>query len=464
MKKLLIMVAGLATATISFAQKSAVEDAAIYLRNGEMADAKKAIDAAAVHEDTKNFPKMWYYRAVVYDTLLRNKEYASLIGPDAVEQFVIATKQCLVTSPGKGTFNDYCNVAIIQSSFDAYNEAIGYMQKKEYDKAIKFLQYVLDAIPFDKEGQLKKNNLSDKQIYLAIADVAYKGKNVPVAKSSLQKLMDMDYNDHLIYAFMGNLYLEEGDTTKAIEFIDKGRKRFPTEKDLISMELNIYLTQGKSDVLVNKINEALNVDAENYTLYYIRGNIYDRFADDARRGSRAAADTATKITKKAKVEKVPANKAKLDAAAKKYKSLSDSLDKQMLAYIASADADYRKVVEINPEYFDGHYALGVMINNYKNTEIVEKINNIQASTQEDYDKKLAPLKKEQVAILNQALVHFNDALRVAENMSASDENKKAERKELMRMALESIKQVYANLGDEQKFMETKKRKEELDRE
>jgi hypothetical protein len=56
MKKLLLMIVAFSGITVLFAQRNNVESAAIYLRNLEMEDAKKAIDAAAEHDETKNDP------------------------------------------------------------------------------------------------------------------------------------------------------------------------------------------------------------------------------------------------------------------------------------------------------------------------------------------------------------------------------------------------------------------------
>lgn len=80
---------------VAQAQKTNVESAAIYLRNSEISDAKKAIDEASIHDETKNDPKMWYYRTAIYDTILRNKDYSSLVDATTVEKFVLAAKGCV---------------------------------------------------------------------------------------------------------------------------------------------------------------------------------------------------------------------------------------------------------------------------------------------------------------------------------------------------------------------------------
>src|SRR6478735_245165 len=133
MKKILFILASFSGLMVS-AQKSAVESAAIYLRNGEMEDAQKSIDAAAVNDETKNDPKMWFYRAAVYDTLTRNPDYAKLAGNDGVEKLAVACRKCVDTDL-KDRYAYYCDLAIVNSAFLTYNKAIEFVQAQDAKSA-----------------------------------------------------------------------------------------------------------------------------------------------------------------------------------------------------------------------------------------------------------------------------------------------------------------------------------------
>jgi hypothetical protein len=119
-------------------------------------------------------------------------------------------------------------------------------------------------------------------------------------------------------------------------------------------------------------------------------------------------------------------------------------------------------VEFNPEYIDAFYNLGALTNN-KTTIIVEKMNAIPSSLQgAAYDKLYNPLKKQKDEILTVALYYFNQALALAEQKGEDTPEKKKEKFGYMRDILYSIQQVYANLGDEKKTMDTKKRRESFE--
>lgn len=461
MKKLLLI--ALTTMSIgAFAQTNRVNDAAIYLRNGEVEEAKKAAEEAVAHPDTKSDPKAWYYYVSVLDTIIRNKgTYGKLINENTSTEFFNACIQCIKTDV-KERYK-YCrNEALITSSFENVNKGIAAYEAKEYEKAIKYYQMVVDAIPYDLNEELKRNNLSEKNLYLYMTYAAIQAKDNAKAKVFLQKLMDLNYDDHLIYLQMVNIHLEEKDTTAALKVLDNARAKYPSEKDLINQELNIYLAMGKQDVLVEKINAALENNPDDVTLTFVRGNVYDNFSSDNNKKFKAQRDSVNLWKRKANTEKVPSKKASYNANAVAAQKIADDYNAKSKEFAAKAEVDYKKVVELNPDYIDAWYNLGALTNN-KSTDVVEKINNIPNNiTQADYDKRLAPLKKEQTAILNEALKYFQQALAIAETKPEDKEEQKKEKYAYMRDILYSIQQVYANLGDEKKTIETMNRRKEYE--
>ena len=454
MKKCILFISFFSTISL-FAQNIKVEDAAIYLRTPESSieDAKKAIDEAAVSPDTKDDPKMWFMRTAVYDTIYSNPAYAN-VDKDVVEKFTIACKKCVDTDVKK-KYNYYClNRAILNSAFGSYNKAIEYYNAKDYPNSLKFFGYVMDVITnYDKDKVLAKNNITEKSIILTMADVSIKSGNKSDAKKYLQKLIDMDYENHLIYILMANIQLEEKDTAKALTYIDLGRKRFPSEKDIISTELFIYQTQGKTDVLLKKYDEALELNPENTLFLYNRGATYDNITRGLTEKANHLKDTALKINNFAKNEKNPATKNKLTAASKQFNMNADSLIKLSKTYIVRAETDYMKAIEVNPDYIDAYYNLGALTNN-KTTEVVEKINALKP-TSPDYDKKTAALKKVLDSILYVALGDFNKALELTDAMPEKSNDEKALKATTITSVLMSIQFVYANLGDEKKTIEYK---------
>ncbi len=524
MKKLLMICAVALTLPV-FAQKSKVESAAIYLRNNEIEDAKKAIDEAVEHPDTKTDAKAWFYYASVYDSIYRNKQFmAQFNEPNIVEKFHNACKNC-ITYDTKNRYGYYCKEqGIINSAFMAFNKGIEKYEAQKFDEAIKYYQMVLDVLPFDKNGDLRKNNLAETNVILymtyaaiqASEPLAYIGQNKnevieklgnPInvttsnfngkvcdlyqykfqfvyiyenavisttttindnnsnsfrkrSKDLINKLMDLNYDDPVIYIQMVVMHLEEGDTTSALTYVDKGKAKFSSNKDLTNLELNIYLAQGKQDVLLDRLNNALENDPYSASLFYVRGNVYDNFASAETKKAKKAREEATAAQKKALTEKDPAKKQRLNAEAAAKRKTESELNKKSAEFGAKAEADYLKVIELEPTNIDAYFNMGALTNN-KTTELADQINNITAATQAEYDKKYNPLKAKLDAILKDALKYFEEALALAEQKPEDTEENKKVKKAYLVDILTSMQQVYANLGDEKKTVEVKKRREAL---
>jgi tetratricopeptide (TPR) repeat protein len=444
------------------AQKSNVESAAIYLRNGGIEDAKKTIDLAIVHPETKADPKAWFYYVSILDTIYRNPAYENLMDANLADNFYNGCIKCIETDVKK-RYEYYCkDQAILNSAFMCFNKGISAYEQKDYKSAIKFYEIVLSIIPYDKNEDLKKNKLSEKNLYLYMALSAMQSSDNVKSKIYLKKLMDLNYDDPVIYMQMANIYLEEKDTTSAIQFIEQGRAKFPSQKDLINQELNIYMSMGKQDVLLEKLNAAIEINSDDAMLLFVRGSVYDNYANDLNKKRRILKEQINNAKKKAQTEKVPAKKLSFVNNAASLQKEYDGLGLRANEYAIKAEEDYKKVVEFNPEYIDAFYNLGALTNN-KTTVIVEKMNAIPSSLQgAAYDKLYNPLKKQKDEILTVALNYFNQALALAEQKSEDTPEKKKEKFGYMRDILYSIQQVYANLGDEKKTMDTKKRRESLE--
>lgn len=452
----------------AMAQKSNIESAAIYLRNGEVEDAKKSIDLAIVHPDTKADAKAWFYYVSILDTIYRNPAYANLMDADIADKFYTGCIKCIETDL-KNKYGYYCkDQAILNSAFMLFNKAISAYQNNEYKSAIKFYGDVLSIIPFDKNDDLKKNNLSEKNIYLNMAYSALQSKDskdsaiYPTTKIYLKKLMDLNYDDPRIYMQMANMYLEETDTTSALQYIGKGRGIYTSDKDLINLELNVYMSMGRQDVLVDKLNAAIEINPDDAMLLFVRGTVFDNYANDVNKKRKSIKEQVTTARKKAQTEKAPAKKTLYIKTADDLQKEYDNQGKRATEYAAKAEVDYKKVIELNPDYIDAYYNLGALTNN-KTTDIVEKMNAIPNSLQgAAYDKIYNPLKKQKDDILLVALNYFNQALALAEQKADDTPEKKKEKNGYMRDILYSIQQVYANLGDEKKTMETKKKRDSID--
>ena len=501
MKKTLLVLMCLITLS-GWAQKSQVESAALYFNNAEMEDAKKAIDAAFEHPDTKDNVKMLYYRAAIYDTIATSKdEKVRKLDIDAAEKWALAAKRCLELDK-KEIYKEQIEYNIVNAAFACNSAAYEASQRGDYKKIQSYYQLVIDLLPYDKNGDMKTNNLTEKsivfnQFYFAnkernnnkqkdthsVKQTSIKGNinvnnekentNINIdltindsknydddTKKYLKRLIELDYQDHLIYAYLTNIYLEEGDTNTAITYLEKGRTLFPEKKDLIGQEINIYIAQNKLDILMQKVELANEQKPEDPDLIYTRGNLYDNAATGFAKEIKKYKDEAAAANKKAKLEKNVATKKQLEAQAKDLSTKVMELNKKAAQYQSKAEADYFKAIDLNPDMIDAYYNLGALTNN-KTTVIAEKINAIDAKTQIEYDKKFNALKKVQDSIFSVAIGQFEKVIEIAEVKSEKTAEDKAIKYAYLKDAYYSLQLIYAGMKNESKSNEYRAKKEEV---
>ena len=93
--------------------------------------------------------------------------------------------------------------------------------------------------------------------------------------STLQKSIDNNTNDPIVYYYMSNIYSKKGDLEKALEYITIGKEQFSSEIMLVNSEIDLYMKMGKStEEIIQKLTDAIEIDNTNEILFIIRSQQY----------------------------------------------------------------------------------------------------------------------------------------------------------------------------------------------
>ncbi|NUM30704.1 MAG: tetratricopeptide repeat protein [Bacteroidetes bacterium] len=399
MKKIRIYLTALVllTSIIVVAQPSKVETVRMILEDTDpnavkdLRECKRLIDEAKEHSKTSNSPKMWVYRGAVYYEIARKNDELSKENPDAI---VIAAESLFKCkeSDTKKSWQEQCDFYLLNVANVMFNLGVAEYQAKNYDKSIFYYTTTLRIIPYDTKGDLKTINITDAIIYQYCYYAAMaKGDNA-LTKQYINKLIDLKFNDPKIYNALARVQLDEKDTAAALQSLADGRNRFPNDIDLMNMELDIYLKQGKTDLLLEKLNAAIEADAENKIYYFARASTFEKIQ-------------------------------KWDEAEK----------------------DYKKALEIDPDYYDASFNLGVLYVN-KARPIIDKLTK---TYKKDEQTKLETQISEFYIV---AIKYFEKCYQVG--VPGDDKKEKFE-------LLESLQRLYKNIGNKEKEEEYKKLKDEL---
>lgn len=360
-RKVLLTLLIAAISIVGFAQKHNVVNASIALRQEKLDEAKKYIDEAYTAESTANDPKMWNYRAPIYLEISQKK---SELDKDAILKATEAYLRCLETDHKgrvvvrKWTEKEVLLSGLVQCAYKLFNQAIEEYNAGQYKRAIKLYDTIFDIIPHDQENQLKRGNITKETILYNSFFASNKMKDNNKSKEILQQLIDINFNEPAIYIYMSNIYLEEGNTDKAIEYLALGREIFEEDQSLINTEINLYIKLNRTAELIEKLGEAIEFDPENDLLYFNRGTIYDQGGN-----------------------------------------------------ITKAEKDYKSALEINPSSFGANYNLGALYFNY-GVKLKDEAGNTSS------DAKYKALIKQANDNFDKALPYMQDAF----NLNKEDKN------------------------------------------
>jgi len=357
MKKIFLTLTLLVIYIITFAQKHNVTSAAITFKqfNGDniekLEEAKNFIDLAYNTESTSNDPKMFMYRAQIYLQIARKLKDKY---PDAILVATDSHIKCLQPHPKKNNKiiiykkwpKEKVLEGVVQCAYKLFNQAIEEYNTGNYKRAIKLYSLIFDIFPYDDDDQLKRGNITKETVFYNSFFASNKMKNNKKSKEILQELISINFNEPAIYIHMSNIYLEEENTQKAIEYLTMGRDMFEDDQDLINTEINLYIQLNRTTELIDKLGDAIDLDPENDLLYFNRGTIYDQ---------------------EGKIEK--------------------------------AESDYKTALEINPNSFAINYNLGALYFNYG-----ARLNGDASNASSD--SKYKALKKQATSYFDKALPYL----------------------------------------------------------
>ena len=268
--------------SVLMAQKHNIVNASIALKNENYSDAKKYIDEAYSNESTSNSAKMWNYRAPIYlQIAIKDSE----LDNDAILKATEAHIKCLQEDKkGRVIVRKWTNKediisGVVNCAYKLFNLAIEEFNAANYERAIQLYTAIFDIIPFDEENQLKRGNISKETILFNSFFASKKMNDNVKSKDLLQQLIDMNFNEPSIFIHMSNIFIEEGNTDQAINYLNLGRDMFEDDQSLINTEINLYIQLGRTTELIAKLSEAIELDPENDLLYFNRATMYDQKGD-----------------------------------------------------------------------------------------------------------------------------------------------------------------------------------------
>lgn len=281
------------------AQGNKVQNAYMFRSSGELDKAKENIDGATTHDKTKLKGKTWLYRAWIYRDIYLSKEdkYRNL-HPDALIESTAAFKKALElgakTQPEDATKREYRPMADL-----CFQEGVSMYNEKNYPRSITYFERCYNV----------KSEFGETDT-LALFNIALSSDNMKDYEKAIvnyKKCADLGYQGPRPYINMAYIHQQQEDDDAAFAILKEGREKYPSDQDLLTTEINLYLKYDKLEEALANLDLALENDPENAILYYARGTIYNNKKD-----------------------------------------------------LENAERDYAKAIEFKPDYADAYYNLGAL--------------------------------------------------------------------------------------------------------
>ncbi len=125
----------------------------------------------------------------------------------------------------------------------------------------------------------------DKTLYYSAVCAQQAGK-MDIAIDIYKQLVEKGIAEPGVYEALINYY-RESDPERSAQYMSAAREKFPNDQALLYAEINYLLEKGELTSLIDNLNQALEMDPDNVSIYVTIGQIYDKMYQE-----RTATDTA----------------------------------------------------------------------------------------------------------------------------------------------------------------------------
>jgi tetratricopeptide (TPR) repeat protein len=264
MKKFLMTAAFAAFALTAGAQSLNVSSAFQDMRKGYLNKAKAEIDAASLHEDTKDDAKTWCYKALIYariggDAQSKKPKYKDL-APDWAEQAYNAAIECKRLDT-KQEFAQQVNEVFSFVANEYYNQATAAYKEKDFAKAIEFSEKSITGFNNSGKGQFAL----DAMFIAGLSSVATQdtANTIKYFNQMVRKRSDNNF----VYSTLFNIYKAKKDNANAMKVATSYTKNCKNDFKAYLMLAEGYLLEDNVEKSKEQINTVLNMTKDSADLY-----------------------------------------------------------------------------------------------------------------------------------------------------------------------------------------------------
>jgi len=299
--------------------KALVSNAQRWAEEGVKLDtAIKALNKAEKAEDTKDWAKTYYVKGLTYEAIANseNSEFKAISEYPLVDAFKNYKKA--YNMDGSNMYQGPIDAKMLTMANQFVNKGVEAYQNEDFEDAFKYFEKTLEV----KEMPVFENEI-DTAIMFNTALTAQRVERYDEAIKYYKKTAEYGYGEGDTYALMAECYKSKGDTAKYVSTLKEGFEKYPKNGSLLGTLINYYLLEAEdADEAFKYLKLARENEPNNPSFYNAEAHLYDQ------------------IGEKEKAKEM-----------------------------------YLKAIEIDPEFFDAYYNLGVLYFN-EGVALTEEANKI----------------------------------------------------------------------------------------
>lgn len=275
MKRNILFLLIMVISAVAYGQKKPkINNALKAAEEGNLTEAKEIIDAAIVHEKTKDDAKTWYYRGLIYAAIDTTNSIS--IDKDALAVSMEAFNKATALNEGKGElFTSGPNGLVLQSQqlntiWGHYlNKGVTAFQEENPEEALKNFTRCQMVMP------------EDTVCYLYAGLAAQMMEDYETASKNYYTLInDLDNHDQDVYNSL--IYIESTinkNYEKALELVRAAKQKWPQNTDFAKSEISLLINLNKVDEAKEELLAAIENEPTNPDLLFTLGVLKDETGD-----------------------------------------------------------------------------------------------------------------------------------------------------------------------------------------
>lgn len=318
MKRILLLVFSVLVVASVYSQKGKVTAATAFIDNGDLDAAQARINDALEHDGSKYWPRTYIVAANLATQQYKKSQDLNKVIEAADYYFKAAELDAKGDAKGKGVGRAEKEIKVALTFFmpELQNAGIEAFNAEDYASAMNIFEKVVDL---NKLSIYESDNLPADSVFIYYTGLAAsRSGDWAKAEAYFEEAIDLTYAEGDAVLLLHEVYAQSGDSAKMAPNLKRGFELFPEDDRILTTLINYYLQTEQNDEALNYLNTAIEADPNNVSFYNARGVLFDLSKD-----------------------------------------------------FYKAEAEYKKALELNPEYFEPTLNLGVIYYNRAAEEMNE---------------------------------------------------------------------------------------------